>query len=150
MKRLEELLKSAAHAAETSNETFTRLHNLLTGEILPSYGVAMAALGRSQTFFSLPQPPFNYSTAEDVEDGMAPYPIMVDAVYSTIGTAHYDLITGRYYPADDYYQHSFQDAEFRNDALCSLTLALIDTLDEAIREASANEKNAKEIIAIFE
>lgn len=150
MTKLEELLKSAAHTAETSNETFTRLHDLLTSEILPSYAVAMAALGRSQTFFSLPQPPFNYSTEEDVEDGMDPYPIMVDADYSTIGTAHYDLVTGKYYPADDDYQLSFQYARINNDALCSLTLALIDTLDEAIHEASANEKNAKEIIAIFE
>ena len=150
MKKLEELLTAAANAAETSGEAFTRLHNLLTSEILPSYAVAMAALGRSQTFFSLPQAPFNYSTEEDVEDGMDPYPIMVDAGYSTIGTAHYDLITGRYYPADAYYQHPFEDAEFSSESLCSLSIALIDSLDEAIREASANEKNAKEIIALFE
>lgn len=150
MKNLEELLKSAANAAEKSNEAFTRLHNLLTCEILPSYAVAMSTLGHSQTFFALPEAPFNDSDKEDVGDGMDSYPVMVDTDHSTIGNAHYDLITGRYYPADDYYQHSFQDAEFRNEALCSLSLALIDTLDEAIREASANEKNAKEIIALFE
>jgi len=150
MQKLNELLTAAAHAAETSNEAFTRLHNLLAGEILPSFAIAMAALGHSQTFFSLPVAPFNDSTEEDFGDGMDLFPVMVDTDHSTIGNAHFDLITGRYYPADDYYQHSFEDAEFRNEALCSLSIALIDTLDKAIREASASEKNAKEIIALFE
>jgi hypothetical protein len=150
MNNFVELLADAVHASKLSDEAFTRLQDLLVGDVLPSYAVAMSALGHSKSYFCLPQAPFNDSTEEDVGDGMDPFPVMVDTDHSTIGNAHFDLITGKYYPADDYYQHSFQDADFNHEALCSLSIALIDSLDEAIREASDKTKNANEIIALFE
>ena len=149
MKNLQDLLAAAANAAVSSDEAFARLQNLIRVEILPGYAAAMTALGHSQTYFSLPEAPFNDSTVEEDEHGTILYPVLVDAGYLTIGNAHYDLLTGRYYAADDFYQHAFIDAEINKAAQCVLIRTLISTLDEAIRTSSAATADAIGLLDLF-